>query len=100
MKIEFRAMPPSTITLDGHAIGKTPLTVTVPKKSTPVPAVATATVTRYYPPNRKVKVEMAQTIQVVADRDQTVDFQKLQPVPNQSEPLPDEPGQTTTPPRP
>lgn len=102
VKIEFRAMPPSTITLDGVKIGKTPLTVTVPKKSTAVTAVATSKVTRYYANRKKVVLEVAQTQQVTPDRDQTVDFKKLVPVPGQTvpgqQPLPDEPGQTTIPP--
>jgi hypothetical protein len=87
VKIEFRAMPPSTITLDGHEIGKTPLTVTVPTKSTPSTAAARSKITRYGRAGKQV-IAVGQTLQLVPDHDQTVDFNKLKPL--EEQPLPDD----------
>lgn len=83
VKLEFRAMPPSTITLDGVKIGKTPVTVTVPIKTTPVKAVARGKVTRYYRREGKKVIVVEQTLEVVPDHDQTIDFTKLVPLENQ-----------------
>lgn len=79
VKIEFRAMPPSTITLDGVKIGKTPITVTVPKKSGTVTAIARASVTRYNQRGAKKTFDVEQTQVFTPDHDQTVDFQRLRP---------------------
>jgi hypothetical protein len=59
--IEIRARPPAHIRIDGKPVGTTPLTVHVPRRTTPVMIEATV----------KGAIE---TRQIVPDRDQTIDF--------------------------
>ncbi len=59
--IEIRAKPPALIKVDGHSVGKSPVTVHVPASTTPLRIEA-------------VRKGGAQSRSVVPDHDQLVDF--------------------------
>lgn len=73
IKIEMRAMPTATITVDGKKVGKTPLSLQFPRSSRQI--VVEATLVRHLVKRGGTKDEIYKDKRTVTlDRDQLLDF--------------------------
>ena len=78
VKIEIRSRPPATVRMNGAKVGKTPLSLTVPRGTTPIELDARYDKKKHVGKDVEV-VEQVEVQKVVPDQDRVVDFLHLKP---------------------